>query len=288
MLVSVYMPTKNRLESLKLAVNSVLNQTHKDIELIVVDDASTDGTLHYLQHLSETDPRVQFIHQEVSKGACVARNLAIKISTGAFITGLDDDDEFKPEHVASLLYYWEFLNSQSDLKISCLYPGVLSRTIEGEKEVRKWLYVNSEDLFEGNHVGNQIFAPRENYFGAGLFDEEMPAWQDLEFFYRVLKKYGTARVMPLPTYVFDEMPRPDRISTGKKDKVLFAFERMMAKHAHNDGRLGQKLLMQVYSDHYGFDITFSDVIRFCSYGFWLNGYKTLIRKFIKRKLYVAG
>lgn len=284
MLISIYMPTKNRLDSLRTAISSVLNQSYQEIELIVVDDASSDDTVAFMNELVTTEPRVKFISQSISQGACVARNLAINLSTGVFVTGLDDDDEFAPEHISSLLEYWYFLKKNNVAPVSCIYPGVFSRGVQGLRETQKYLFVDSENLFDGNHVGNQIFAPREHYFGAGLFDETMPAWQDLEFFYRVVKKYGRARIMPLPTYIFDEMPRPDRISTGKKDKVMLACQLMTAKHAPANASIRQKLLMQVFADHYGFDISISDVLKFMQEGFWWGGYKTIIKKFIKRKI----
>lgn len=61
MLITVYMPTKNRLESLKLAVSSVLAQTHSDFELIVVDDGSTDSTESYMRSLMASDSRIIYV-----------------------------------------------------------------------------------------------------------------------------------------------------------------------------------------------------------------------------------
>ncbi|MCG2794063.1 MAG: glycosyltransferase [Weeksellaceae bacterium] len=89
--VTIYIPTKNRLALLKKAVDSVLRQTYTNWELIVVNDASTDGTKDYLDDLSKSNPKVKVIHHHESLGACVSRNDAIFSATGTFITGLDDD-----------------------------------------------------------------------------------------------------------------------------------------------------------------------------------------------------
>jgi len=95
-LITVYMPTHNRLELLQRAVVSVFAQTMQNFELIIVDDASSDDTFDYLQKLAEQDSRVTVLRNEVSQGACVARNRAIELAKGKFVTGLDDDDEFLP------------------------------------------------------------------------------------------------------------------------------------------------------------------------------------------------
>lgn len=282
MLVSIYMPTKNRLASLQLAVNSVLNQTYQNFELIVVDDASTDGTNDYLMQLTTADSRVKTIRNEVSKGACHARNLAIRSAQGDYLTGLDDDDEFEANHIGALFEYWNFLSNHSATPVSCIYTQAMMRNGNSLIETKKVNRVEYQDLFKANQVGNQIFAPRKHFIEAGLFDETMPAWQDLEFFFRVLKIFGTARLLDLPTYIFDVAPRPDRISVGQKAKIKKACERMTALHAAHDVRASQRLLLQVYAEHYGFPVTLSDCIGFAKREFWPRGYYILGRSIFRR------
>ena len=282
MLVSIYMPTKNRLDMLKAAVESVRNQTYENIELIIVDEASTDGTSEYLKFIAEVDPRVRFYRNEVSMGACHARNIAIKASNGDFVTGLDDDDEFKSNHISALVDYWQLLSKYSNDPISCLYTQRISRNGNEYKESRKVNRVESHDLIRMNHIGNQIFAPRSHYIEAGLFDEQMPAWQDLEFFYRVLKRFGTARLLDVATYVFDTTPRPDRISVGQKARISKACERMIKLHATDSPNAEQSLLLQIHSDYYGFTVSPSDVIKFLSRGIWLRGYYKLLVRVMRR------
>ena len=93
MLVTIYIPTKNRLKLLNRAIESVKKQTYKDIEIIVVDDGSTDGTTEYLAQEINSGT-LKAIFNKKSLGACAARNKAIEMATGDFITGLDDDDYF--------------------------------------------------------------------------------------------------------------------------------------------------------------------------------------------------
>lgn len=87
------LPTYNRVEFLSTAIQSVLTQTFQNIELIVVDDGSEDGTAKLLRTV--TDPRLKPLRQHNS-GRSVARNRGVAASTGEYLAFLDDDDEFLP------------------------------------------------------------------------------------------------------------------------------------------------------------------------------------------------
>ena len=98
--VTVYIPTYNRPAMLKRAVLSVLAQTHNNIEILVVDDSSSIENQAEMRKLAE-QLGFSVITNENSKGACGARNTAIKYASGDYITGLDDDDEF--QHATTVL-----------------------------------------------------------------------------------------------------------------------------------------------------------------------------------------
>ena len=87
------MPVYNSGEYLKTAVDSILNQSFKDIELILVDDGSTDGSSEHCDEYARKDSRVRVIHQK-NGGICNARNAALKIAKGEYIGFSDHDDEF--------------------------------------------------------------------------------------------------------------------------------------------------------------------------------------------------
>ncbi len=93
--VSVIMPVYNSGEYLKTAVDSILNQSLKEIELILVDDGSTDGSSERCDEYARQDNRVVVIHQK-NGGICNARNAALKIARGEYIGFSDHDDEYLP------------------------------------------------------------------------------------------------------------------------------------------------------------------------------------------------
>ncbi|WP_137468966.1 glycosyltransferase family 2 protein, partial [Escherichia coli] len=87
--VSIYISTYNRVNKLKRAIFSVLKQDYTNIEIIVCDDASNDGTEEFMNDLVKFDNRVLYIRNTSNLGACATRNNAINVATGKFITGLD-------------------------------------------------------------------------------------------------------------------------------------------------------------------------------------------------------
>ena len=283
MLVSIYMPTKNRLDTLKAAVDSVLNQSYTNLELIIVDDASTDGTADFLKAIQAQDARVKYFRHEKSQGACVARNVAIKSASGTYVTGLDDDDEFEPFHIASLVSYWSILQA-TPLKVSALYVQYKYRNNGVFSYDPKASSAKAEDMFINNKVGNQLFSTRENFIGAGLFDESMPAWQDLEFFYRVLHKYGPAKLLDIESYIFDVTPRTDRISSGSKTRILDAWKKMTTNNGITDSKQRQMLLLQVYADYYGFKISLADLWLFYKQGWGNRANLTITKRWFKKLL----
>lgn len=282
MLVSVYIPTKNRVASLATAVESILNQTYQNIEVIVVNDGSTDGTERYLADICVRDPRVRVINNSNPSGAPAARNRAINEARGYFVTGLDDDDHFLPERIAAFVAYWDLLQ-KNGAQPSCLYSQDL--IIESEGKIRKTKkpgYVEYEDLFAHNCLGNQIFSTRANLIEVGLFDESLLAWQDLEFFMRVVKRFGPAHLLDMATQVFDDSPRPDRISQKSRAKIDSAFSQVVAKHASSNRRARQQLFLQIFSPYYGFRPRMADWVAFMRDGIWLAGMLKMARAMARK------
>lgn len=99
-LITVIMPAFNAEQTLQHAVNSVLAQTWRSIQLIIVDDCSNDNTLSIAMALAEKDSRIVVLHNPVNVGPYVSKNLALRIARGDYITGHDADDWAHPERLA--------------------------------------------------------------------------------------------------------------------------------------------------------------------------------------------
>lgn len=100
--VSVIVPVYNAVDHLEMCVSSILSQTYERLELILVDDGSTDGSGALCDELASADSRVRVIHQE-NGGIGAAQNAGLNVATGAFITFCDNDDLMSPHLVARLV-----------------------------------------------------------------------------------------------------------------------------------------------------------------------------------------
>lgn len=223
-LVTVYIPTFNRVELLERVVNSVLRQTYENIEVIIVDDASTDDTHNYLELISRKDNRVKYFIKQERSGACISRNIAIQNATGKYITGLDDDDYFLDTRIEDFVRQWEKIDIN---KTAFLYGLFLTKETNGikypnklkSKLIKKVIY--ADDLKIANYPGNQIFTETVTLRSVNGFDSKMPAWQDLDTWYRILSTTGkNAKRIDNIHYVYDVSHEHERIS--KKERHVKA------------------------------------------------------------------
>lgn len=110
--VSFVMPTRNRIEWMPQALESIFDQTEKDIEIIVVNDASDDGTKEYLDSLS--DPRLVVVHNSEPQGGGRSRNIGMKCAKAPIICVCDDDD-LNPNDRAAITLRWFEEHPESEL-----------------------------------------------------------------------------------------------------------------------------------------------------------------------------
>ena len=232
-LISVYIPTYNRLELLKRAVQSVLNQTYKNFEIIIVDDNSSDGTQDFLVGLTKVDSRIRYFFKDKNSGACVSRNIAINLAQGELITGLDDDDYFLPHRLEFFLDYW--VNKKREDSIALFTSNIKSEKSNQAKEHSLFSkkYFKKDDLLFANYVGNQIFTETKTLRQVSGFDESFCMWQDLELWYRV-GDLGNFEHVDKPTYFFDTSHLYGRISEAKSEKIFKTVEQFSEKNQLNN------------------------------------------------------
>ena len=192
-LVSVIMPSYNREKSLGLAIDSIVNQTYINWELIIVDDCSKDNTFKLVSNYQKQDKRIFYLRLNRNSGACVARNEGILFAKGEYITFLDSDDEYVPTKIEKQLSHFLQSSNENLGVVSC---GRID--YRGEKEYRR-------DLPECKNNYFKSLLAKERGIGAGtpflmvkssiikenkiFFDPQMPAMQDWDFVIRICKDY---------------------------------------------------------------------------------------------------
>ena len=188
--VSVILPTYNRADLLDRAISSVLVQTYRNFELIVVDDASTDYTERVVKEFG--DSRVRYIRQDINKGAGAARNRGIKVARGEFIAFQDSDDEWLPEKLQ--IQVGVLKNSPTEVGV---FYSDMERVVGEEMTLWPTPVVMLEDgIVYGEAlkrllgIGIQTSLIRRECFSkVGMFDESLKRLQDFELFIRLSKYY---------------------------------------------------------------------------------------------------
>lgn len=105
--ISFVLPTRNRLEWVGECIQSLMDQTEKDIEIIVVNDASDDGTKEFLDEWATKDTRVKVIHIETQMGGGACRNVGAGLATSEIIAPADDDDVYPNDRASQTIKWFE-------------------------------------------------------------------------------------------------------------------------------------------------------------------------------------
>jgi glycosyltransferase involved in cell wall biosynthesis len=222
-LVSVIIPTFNRASVLPEAVASALGQLHSDVEVIVVDDGSSDGTRELLMRAFGGDARVHYRYEK-NAGVAAARNAGLEVSTGDYVAFLDSDDAWKPWHLHLALACLERLPEAGmiwtnmdtvDTNGAVIAPSYLTTLLAAyryfsldelfSRRIRlsdvgldmpdvsrdHWLYVG--DVFSPMVMGNLVLTSstvmrRDCLDRVGRFDDHFTSGEDHEFFLRVSRQ----------------------------------------------------------------------------------------------------
>lgn len=222
-LVSVIIPTYNRGRLILNSVTSVLNQTYKNIELIVVDDCSTDNTEEILKSID--DSRIKYVKLEKNSGACIARNKGIELSDGEFIAFNDSDDLWLPEKINSQLDFLYENNAEiSFCKMECRTPE--NNFIHNFPNIEFDRKISYKDLLKYNSASTQTIFGKTDCFKEIFFDATMPRLQDWDEVLRLSQKFSVFYQNKILVHTFFQK---DSISTHPEKGVL-AMEMLFEKH----------------------------------------------------------
>ena len=197
-LISVIIPTFKRAHCIERAILSIFKQKHTSLEIIIVNDGSTDDTLKIISSLH--DKRVKIICHEKNKGLAAARNTGINNAKGEFITFLDDDDEWLPEKTSKQLSIFREKQEEIGLIFTNGYSEAEKRSIINGKVSTGIIYNPKVNIFFPLRIlitpPSSWMLPAKIIKNIGYFDESMHSyWDDGDFFLRFANKY--------PVYFFN-------------------------------------------------------------------------------------
>ena len=187
--ISVIIPTYNRGKSIIRSINSILVQTYHNLEILIVDDCSTDDTEYLISKID--DPRVKYIKLKENKGASFARNIGIKIATGKYISFQDSDDIYKTNKIEK--QYINLIKKNSDfdfckirLHFNNSFKVIFPRQYQQKSIAKKKII---EELCNGNFVSTQSILVKNTVIKNNLFDIDFPRLQDYDLALRIIPNY---------------------------------------------------------------------------------------------------
>ena len=188
--ISIVIPTHNRDNLLKRAIQSVVDQTYKNIEIIVVDDASLCDNQSIINSF---DIPIIYYKFEINQGGNICRNKGAELANGGYIAYLDDDDTWKEDKLRKQLR----LMKENNLDLSYTGKNIITVNPFFEEISRRYSfskpsYKNNlkKSIMSKNFIGttSSIIVKKEKFKEVSGFDISMPALQDYEFYIRCINK----------------------------------------------------------------------------------------------------
>ena len=192
-LVSIILCTYNRAHLVTRAIASVLTQSYRNWELIIIDDGSADGTWQVVMPVVKSDPRITYFYH-ANTGLARSRNIGITLASGTYTTFLDSDDEYRENHLSVRI---ETIKKQPS-------PALIYRGIEYVGPVEKQYAPDAQRPGEKIHL-SKCYASGTFFARTSAFEKlkgfrDLPFAEDLEFIRRARKKGLKIAEVKEPTY----------------------------------------------------------------------------------------
>ena len=186
-MISVVIPVYNREDTVKASIQSVLNQTFSDIEVIVVDDASKDESIKIVKSIK--DNRIKIIELDENKGACIARNIGIKEARGEYIAFHDSDDLWVKNKLEICIAVLK--EKQADMVFTAFRREYIGGSTERLPKYNLNEYENKvRQIIWDNPISTPTLMGKTEILKELCFDEKMPRFQDWDLGIRVAEKYN--------------------------------------------------------------------------------------------------
>jgi hypothetical protein len=200
-LLSVIMPTHDRAREVVRAAASVLAQGPENLELVVVDDNSSDDTAQVLDRLSSQDRRVRVVRTDETVGPCVARNRGLEVAEGELVAFCDDDDAWFPGVAGVVL---EFLEAHPNVVAASTWHVVFHADSGGAAVFRGPLEYGRDHLLWQNFVALPFAVVRRGALSFEVrFDPDLPTGEDWDLWLRCSEE-GLVRTVPHVGYLYTQ------------------------------------------------------------------------------------
>ena len=225
--ISVIIPTYNREKLIVNSLRSVLNQTYSNIEILIIDDGSTDNTKKEIDKIK--DKRIKYIKLNKNSGSCNARNIGIKMAIGTYISFQDSDDIFHPDKLKK--QFRNLIKNKSDFDF-CKILIVINNTnkyVFPDDITETKIYngnIYDELLNKGNFISTQSILVKKHYIQKYLFNINLPRLQDYDLILRMIRNLKVSYTNEI---LVDLFVQNNSISSSKK-KLKKAIQILLNKN----------------------------------------------------------
>jgi glycosyltransferase involved in cell wall biosynthesis len=225
-LVSVIIPIYNYGLQFEKTLQSVFDSTYKNVEIVIVDDGSTDTYVKLKLESIKDHPNIKIIRQE-NQGPSSARNNGVKNSNGEFILPLDGDDTIHPDYIQSCVSILKNNKTISPVYCDTHHIG----QIQGIEQRPEW---SLERLRQGPFIVNCAMFHRESFEVCDGYDVTLKGWEDYDLWIRMgLKGYSGKRI-PKPLFTYFHHESDGTVSTEANNNQQELYNKIMNKNFKNE------------------------------------------------------
>ncbi len=269
-LVTIIIPVFNREALVHYSVESCLQQTYRNLEILCIDDSSSDGSVAVVEGYAAADERVKLLINQRTKGVAGARNTGLLQASGKYIAFLDSDDRYKPFHIEKMVallesnedvdwVYADFERRQGDsVKVDSVFRNnelvraAKDTVARGELQVREGERQAEWHLLYERIAGLHTSVVRRSVIERCLFDESLVMFEDWYFRFEALKagfKLAYLFAVHHEYYIHDaNLCSSDTAGDiAKKDRTVQQFRLLLEKvFARNDLTPGERKALHTY------------------------------------------
>lgn len=239
-LVSIVLPIYNGEKYMRQSIDSVINQTYKNWELIIIDDCSSDNTPIIAKEYAKKDDRIRYYRNESNLKLPGGLNRGFSLSKGDYLTWTSDDNQYLPQAIEKMLF------CMKEQKVDLVYAG--SEIVDEQGQHVSFFKAESDTkraIFGWNCVGACFLYTREVYDKIGKYDENLFLVEDYDYWLRVCSCFNAFGIDEM-LYVYRTHSQ-NLTNTARKGEIAELCEKMLLKNVSLYGKIDKKQKFRLYT-----------------------------------------
>lgn len=230
-LISIVLPVYNGEKYLRASIDSIINQTYKEWELLILDDCSTDRTARIANEYAEQDSRIKYIRNETNLRLPNNLNKGFSLAKGKYLTWTSDDNKFRPSALESMLCT---LKAYSDKDLVYASYQIIDEN-DNHQQVIKADLKGRDHILGSNVVGACFMYTRKAYEFVGDYDADLMLVEDFDYWQRMFMEFDAIAIEEV---LYDYRWHSDSLTSQKREeKFGFLQEKMLLKNRPGFGVL---------------------------------------------------